>query len=67
MSVPDPDEAMDAHVEEPIDDTDFDLNNANEVDDEFVGQPVVSPVLPGENGEFKFVTSYLYATFIIKR
>ncbi|KAL3985741.1 26S proteasome subunit RPN7 family protein [Acanthocheilonema viteae] len=50
MSVPDPDEAMDAHVEEPIDDTDFDLNNANEVDDEFVGQPMVSPVLPGENG-----------------
>ncbi|VDK88024.1 unnamed protein product [Onchocerca ochengi] len=50
MSVPDPDEAMDAHVEEPIDDTDFDLNNANEVDDEFVGQPMISPVLPGENG-----------------
>ncbi|MCP9264687.1 COP9 signalosome complex subunit 1 [Dirofilaria immitis] len=50
MSVPDPDEAMDAHVEEPIDDADFDLNNANEVDDEFVGQAIVSPVLPGENG-----------------
>ncbi|CAG9538872.1 unnamed protein product [Cercopithifilaria johnstoni] len=50
MSVPDPDEAMNAHVEEPIDDTDFGLNNANEVDDEFVGQPMVSPVLPGENG-----------------
>ncbi|VDM99354.1 unnamed protein product, partial [Onchocerca ochengi] len=49
MSVPDPDEAMDAHVEEPIDDTDFDLNNANEIDDEFVGQPMISPVLPGKN------------------
>uniref|UniRef100_A0A915Q224 PCI domain-containing protein n=1 Tax=Setaria digitata TaxID=48799 RepID=A0A915Q224_9BILA len=50
MSVPDPDEAMDAHVEEPIDDTDFDLNNANEIDDEFVGHPMVSPVFPGDNG-----------------
>ncbi|VIO98666.1 G protein pathway suppressor 1, putative [Brugia malayi] len=50
MSAPDPDEAMDAHVEEPIDDNDFDLNNANEVDDEFVSQPIVSPLLPGENG-----------------
>lgn len=57
MSVPDPDEAMDAHVEEPIDDTDFDLNNANEVDDEFVGQPMISPVPPAENGEFMLVVA----------
>lgn len=54
ISVPDPDEAMDAHVEEPIDDTDFDLNNANEMDDEFGGQSMVSPSLPGENGIFMY-------------
>lgn len=60
MSVPDPDEMMSAHVDEPIDDADFDLNNANDVDDEFVSQPVVSPVLPGENGQFKFLRIYVH-------
>ncbi|VDK74809.1 unnamed protein product [Litomosoides sigmodontis] len=55
MSVPDPDDMMNAHVDEPIDDADFDLNNGNDVDDEFVTQHVVSPVLPGENGQLKFL------------
>lgn len=36
MSLPDPDELMDAHaVDEPIDEHEFDVNNANEMDDDF--------------------------------
>ncbi|VDN06653.1 unnamed protein product [Thelazia callipaeda] len=52
MSILNPDEVLDTHVDEPMDDTDFEMNNANEVDDEFVSQPRASLLLPGASGKF---------------
>uniref|UniRef100_F1KXA4 COP9 signalosome complex subunit 1 n=1 Tax=Ascaris suum TaxID=6253 RepID=F1KXA4_ASCSU len=43
MSVPDPDELMDANIEEPLEEHEYDINNANEIDDEF-GHSNASPL-----------------------
>ncbi|VDM32602.1 unnamed protein product, partial [Toxocara canis] len=57
MSVPDPDDLMDAHVEEPLEEHEYYINNANEMDDEF-GPSNISP-LPVASHEENMATEGL--------